>query len=179
MDRNKQTHSSDLLNIPGKNKTLGNMELVPSQTALSHPALSFLIAKLLADQKLTPKQHHQDEDTPMIPPPELRKTFKIDPNNDILSRVQSFLPQLQAANQQLQSVDPSKLDIENVEDDREQYIEMNLGLGVYDTKPLDVESSDENDDDDDGDNTHHDIVIPNTNKDGVKPRIELLDNDHK
>jgi hypothetical protein len=82
MDRNKQTHSSDLLNIPGKNKTLGNMELAPSQTALSHPALSFLIAKLLADQKLTPKQHHQDEDTPMIPPPELRKTFKLDPNND-------------------------------------------------------------------------------------------------
>jgi hypothetical protein len=50
---------------------------------------------------------------------------------------------------------------------------------VYDTKPLDVESSDENDDDDDGGNTHHDIVIPNTNKDGVKPRIELLDNDQK
>ncbi|KAI8338466.1 hypothetical protein BC941DRAFT_422980 [Chlamydoabsidia padenii] len=154
MNQNKQTHSTDLLNIPGKNKTL---------------------AKLLADQKLTPsKRVEQDQDTPMIPPPELRKTFKIDPNNDILSRVQSFLPQLEAANQQLQTMDPAKLDIENVEEDGEQYIEMNLGLGVYDTKPQGTDTTDDEDDD-----TQQEIVIPNGQKDGSKPRIELLNNENK
>ncbi|ORZ19504.1 hypothetical protein BCR42DRAFT_409901 [Absidia repens] len=153
MDRNKQTHSTDLLNIPGKNKTL---------------------AKLLSDQNSTLQQPQQDEDTTMIPPPELRKTFKINPNNDILSRVQSFLPQLQAANQQLDAVDPAKLDIENVDEDSEQYIEMNLGLGVYDTKPT-TTTSDDGDDDNDSDDNDANIVIPSSNNKGPKPSIEFVD----
>ena len=41
----------------------------------------------------------------------------------VLSRVQAFLPQMKEANEQLKHADPSKLDIENV-DDQEQYIEM-------------------------------------------------------
>ncbi|CAO3592787.1 unnamed protein product [Absidia cylindrospora] len=156
MDRSKQTHSTNLLNIPGKNKTL---------------------AKLLSDQNPTLPQPQQDEDTNMIPPPELRKTFKINPTMTvILSRVQSFLPQLQAANQQLDAVDPSKLDIENVDEDSEQYIEMNLGLGVYDTKPT-TTTSDDGDDDDDSDDNDADIVIPSSNNKGPKPSIEFVDND--
>ncbi|KAI8097731.1 uncharacterized protein BX664DRAFT_327128 [Halteromyces radiatus] len=159
-NKNKQSHSTDLLNIPGKNKTL---------------------AKLLStDSK-------QNEDTPMIPPPELRKTFKITPNNDILSRVQSFLPQLQAANQQLQSADLADLDIENVKDDSEQYIEMNLGLGVYETKPQ-TDTSDEDEDDiviphlnnnnnnNNKNNNNSSNEISSRNSKGIKPKIELLDN---
>jgi hypothetical protein len=42
----------------------------------------------------------------------------------VLSRVQAFLPQLKSANEQLEKVDPSKLDIENVEEEDSQYIEM-------------------------------------------------------
>ncbi len=42
----------------------------------------------------------------------------------VLSRVQAFLPQIQQANEQLQSKDVSKLNIENVNENEEQYIEM-------------------------------------------------------
>lgn len=42
----------------------------------------------------------------------------------VLSRVQAFLPQLKSANEQLKAADPKKLDIENVEEESEQYIEM-------------------------------------------------------
>ena len=42
----------------------------------------------------------------------------------VLSRVQSFLPQMQTANEQLRQQDASKLDIENVQEDDGQYIEM-------------------------------------------------------
>ncbi|CAO3634938.1 unnamed protein product [Cunninghamella blakesleeana] len=143
-----KAHSSNLLNIPGKSKT---------------------IAKLLSDQD-------QEKETTTIPPPENRKTFKIEPNNDILSRIQAFLPQIQQANQQLKSVDPKKLDIENIDDDNQQYIEMNLGLGVYDLKPKSSLSDEEDDDDED----HDDIIIPNTSssninyKNSIKPSIEML-----
>lgn len=43
-----------------------------------------------------------------------------------MARLQTFLPELESANRQLEqvvSVDPKKVDIENV-DDSEQYIEM-------------------------------------------------------
>jgi hypothetical protein len=42
----------------------------------------------------------------------------------VLSRVQAFLPQLQNANAELSSIEKEKLDIENVEEDQDQYIEM-------------------------------------------------------
>lgn len=42
----------------------------------------------------------------------------------VLSRVQAFLPQLKNANEQLEKADPSKLDIENVDEEDGQYIEM-------------------------------------------------------
>ncbi|KAJ2493159.1 hypothetical protein IWW37_000809 [Coemansia sp. RSA 2050] len=67
-----------------------------------------------------------------------RKTFRIEPPSDLLSRLHSFLPQIAIANKQLQAdiaEDPRKLDIENVGEDEEQYIEMDLGLGVFDMKP--------------------------------------------
>ncbi|KAJ1667046.1 hypothetical protein EV178_001767 [Coemansia sp. RSA 1646] len=67
-----------------------------------------------------------------------RKTFRVEPPSALLSRLQSFLPQIAEANKKLESEmteDPSKLDIENVEDSSSQYIEMDLGLGVFDMKP--------------------------------------------
>lgn len=44
----------------------------------------------------------------------------------VLSRVQAFLPQLKSANEELSKADPSKLNIENLEDEDERYIEMVL-----------------------------------------------------
>lgn len=128
-------HSDELLNIKGKKK---------------------ILEKLLSDNTT-------NTTIPTIPPPEQRKTFKMDMNNDILSRVQSFLPQLQTANEQLKEKDPSQLDIENVEDSQ-PYIEMNLGLGVYD---MNKESDDEDEE----------MIIPQQKKKGNKPTIEIINKD--
>ncbi|KAJ2396933.1 hypothetical protein GGI05_000895, partial [Coemansia sp. RSA 2603] len=105
-----------------------------------------------------------------VPDPANRKTFRVEAPSDLLSRLQAFLPQIAEANKKLEvdaAEDPSKLDIENVNEDVEQYIEMDLGLGVFDMKPkkdtsdtsdiiigrsdrLDNDSSDNEADSDDG-----------------------------
>ncbi|KAF9026285.1 hypothetical protein BDZ89DRAFT_1161289 [Hymenopellis radicata] len=69
-----------------------------------------------------------------------RKTFAIDPPADLLARV-----------------DPKSVDIEHLADDMGQYIEMNLGLGVFEQHGSDFEmgssssSSSDSEDDDDSD----------------------------
>ncbi|KAG1752443.1 uncharacterized protein EDB91DRAFT_516602 [Suillus paluster] len=84
-----------------------------------------------------------------------RKTFAVDPPSELLTRVRDFLPRLKAENDTLaQRIrdNPSSVDIENIEEDAEQYIEMNLGLGVLETRPKDSDSnsfsSSQSDDDD-------------------------------
>ncbi|KII92996.1 hypothetical protein PLICRDRAFT_35161 [Plicaturopsis crispa FD-325 SS-3] len=78
-----------------------------------------------------------------------RKTHAVDPPSELLSRVQAFLPQLEASNAALAEKlknDPQSIDIENIADDAEQVIEMNLGLGVFEerSKSQDsISSSDE------------------------------------
>ncbi|KAG0070206.1 hypothetical protein BGZ89_001185 [Linnemannia elongata] len=66
-----------------------------------------------------------------------RKTFKVD-KSDLLSRLEDFLPKIKEANAQLDQqlkADPKAVDIENVDEESgEQYIEMDLGLGVFDLK---------------------------------------------
>ncbi|PIA16258.1 hypothetical protein COEREDRAFT_81456 [Coemansia reversa NRRL 1564] len=67
-----------------------------------------------------------------------RKTFRVEPPSNLLSRLNDFLPQIAKANKELKAAvacDPSKVDIENVSPDSTQYIEMDLGLGVFDMKP--------------------------------------------
>ncbi|KAJ1941516.1 hypothetical protein EC988_006738 [Linderina pennispora] len=69
---------------------------------------------------------------------EERKTFRVQPPSDLLSRLQEFLPQIAVANQKLEETaaeDPDKVNIENIGEDEPQYIEMDLGLGVFDMKP--------------------------------------------
>ncbi|KAJ3718629.1 hypothetical protein DFJ43DRAFT_754957 [Lentinula guzmanii] len=64
---------------------------------------------------------------------EERKTWAVDPPSELLSRVQAFLPQIEASNTiltQRAETDPQSVDMEQLEDDSERYIEMNLGLGV-------------------------------------------------
>lgn len=59
---------------------------------------------------------------------------------DLQARLKSFLPQLQQANTELAAKGPG-LSMEDVEDD-EQHIEMNLGLGVLETKGAGAEPGD-------------------------------------
>ncbi|KAF9904790.1 hypothetical protein BX616_001203 [Lobosporangium transversale] len=65
-----------------------------------------------------------------------RKTFRV--QSDLLARLEDFLPKIKEANAQLEQQikqDPKALDIENVDEESgEQYIEMDLGLGVFDLK---------------------------------------------
>ncbi|KAJ7108502.1 hypothetical protein C8R44DRAFT_802876 [Mycena epipterygia] len=56
--------------------------------------------------------------------------------NELLARVQAFLPQLEASNAALAekvAMDPRSVDIENVEGD-DKVIQMNLGLGVFEDR---------------------------------------------
>ncbi|KAJ3799441.1 hypothetical protein GGU11DRAFT_777074 [Lentinula aff. detonsa] len=69
---------------------------------------------------------------------EERKTWAVDPPSELLSRVQAFLPQIEASNTiltQRAETDPQSVDMEQLEDDSERYIEMNLGLGVFNMEP--------------------------------------------
>ncbi|CAO0794613.1 unnamed protein product [Mucor circinelloides] len=100
-----------------------------------------------------------------------KKTFPVG-QSDILSRVQAFLPQLKNANEQLEKADPSKLDIENVDEEDGQYIEMNLGLGVYEEK-----KPGQSDSEDDEDSDEEKLIIPNSTPvdKSKKPSIQMLD----
>ncbi|KAJ8516148.1 hypothetical protein ONZ45_g6496 [Pleurotus djamor] len=59
------------------------------------------------------------------------------PPTELLSRVQAFLPQLEASNallaQKMQD-SPASVDIENITEGTTEYIEMNLGLGVFEQR---------------------------------------------
>ncbi|KAL1939238.1 hypothetical protein VTO73DRAFT_10041 [Trametes versicolor] len=64
-----------------------------------------------------------------------RSTHPAGPPLELLSRIQAFLPELAASNADLlrrAQENPESVDIENVGEDQEQYIEMDLGLGVFD-----------------------------------------------
>ncbi|KAG1906857.1 uncharacterized protein F5891DRAFT_1124842 [Suillus fuscotomentosus] len=72
-----------------------------------------------------------------------RKTYAVDPPSELLARIQDFLPRLKEENDSLSQRirdNPSSVDIENIEEDTEQYIEMNLGLGVLETRLRDSDS---------------------------------------
>ncbi|KAI0764687.1 hypothetical protein C8Q74DRAFT_1283401 [Fomes fomentarius] len=64
-----------------------------------------------------------------------RSTFAVEPPLELLSRIQAFLPELAASNADLlrrARQDPSSVDIESVGAEEGRYIEMNLGVGVFD-----------------------------------------------
>ncbi|KAG2115844.1 uncharacterized protein F5147DRAFT_382424 [Suillus discolor] len=78
-----------------------------------------------------------------------RKTYAVDPPSELLARIQDFLPRLKEENDSLSQRirdNPSSVDIENIEEDAEQYIEMNLGLGVLETRLRDSDSHSDDED---------------------------------
>ncbi|CAO3637684.1 unnamed protein product [Mucor hiemalis] len=140
--------NSDLLNVSGKKKT---------------------VESLIARDANSDKKSIND--IPDILAANDRKTFTVGPSSDILSRVQAFLPQLQKANEQLETANPKTLDIENVEEEDGQYIEMNLGLGVYEEKKPGQSDSEEDDSDDDDEK----LILPNKVDKSNKPSIEMME----
>ncbi|KXN86805.1 hypothetical protein AN958_09601 [Leucoagaricus sp. SymC.cos] len=66
-----------------------------------------------------------------------KTTFPGHPPTELLSRVQAFLPQIQASNEALNQRmqdDPTGVNIEHISEDMTQYIQMDLGLGVFEDK---------------------------------------------
>ncbi|KAH7887472.1 hypothetical protein F5I97DRAFT_1925921 [Phlebopus sp. FC_14] len=63
-----------------------------------------------------------------------RTSYAAEPPSELLARVQAFLPSIKASNEDLAQQDPENLNIENIEEDEERYIEMNLGLGVFESR---------------------------------------------
>ncbi|KAF5352606.1 hypothetical protein D9756_006315 [Leucocoprinus leucothites] len=66
-----------------------------------------------------------------------RSTFPIHPPSDLLARVQAFLPQIQASNETLSQrmqEDPDSVNLEHISESMDQYIQMNLGLGVFEDR---------------------------------------------
>ncbi|THH20181.1 hypothetical protein EW146_g1120 [Bondarzewia mesenterica] len=71
---------------------------------------------------------------PFLPPMSILPMTSLAP---VLSRVQAFLPALEASNSQLFEQarrDPQSVDIEHVSQNESQFIEMNLGLGVFEQR---------------------------------------------
>lgn len=107
---------------------------------------------------------------PALPEFTLTLTPLACPSVLVLARLQDFLPKMKDANEQLDKIvkqDPKAVDIENVDEESgEQYIEMDLGLGVFDMKK---------------DVTEEDIIINPKNAkvddDAVKPNIVMMDLD--
>ncbi|TFK33941.1 hypothetical protein BDQ12DRAFT_614424 [Crucibulum laeve] len=65
-----------------------------------------------------------------------RTTFRVPPT-ELLERAQAFLPQIEASNAALAEKmrrDPHSVDIEHLDEENAQYIEMSLGLGVYEDR---------------------------------------------
>ena len=77
-----------------------------------------------------------DRHQPLIVTVPSRISDTATPSANLKSRLVSFIPQLQQANAEL-ATDPdvAAKRIDTVDDEEEQYIEMNLGLGVLKAKP--------------------------------------------
>ncbi|KAL6244023.1 hypothetical protein RBB50_008892 [Rhinocladiella similis] len=116
------------------------------------------------------EEDEEDLEATALPEPHVPVTT----GDDLRSRLQSFLPQIQNANLALQNAaDVLERRIDNVSDSDEHYIEMNLGLGVLSerreasiavtgvddgsaTSDSDEQNDDAAEDDDKGHNGHND-----------------------
>ncbi|KAH7335482.1 hypothetical protein B0J17DRAFT_670329 [Rhizoctonia solani] len=96
----------------------------------------------------------RSEQTINLPPKSLEelRSASLPVNHDLLSRLEAFLPAMHESTQQLQQQaqsDPSSLDIEHLDPSTQEYIEMNLGLGVYESRPNQSHTTSSSDSDSD------------------------------
>ncbi|KAG1087401.1 hypothetical protein G6F42_020623 [Rhizopus arrhizus] len=164
-----KNHSSDLLNVGGKKKALDDLVNTSNNASKSNKSINDISSMLMdtGDKKTFPVGQ-SDSTLPHSLYPKAHDLIHM----SVLSRVQAFLPQLKNANEQLEKADPSKLDIENVDEEDGQYIEMNLGLGVYEEK-----KPGQSDSEDDEDSDEEKLIIPNSTPvdKSKKPSIQMLD----
>ncbi|RPA95219.1 hypothetical protein L873DRAFT_1557377, partial [Choiromyces venosus 120613-1] len=80
----------------------------------------------------------QNEHAQSPPPAKKQKIAAADTSSDLMSRLNAFLPAMEAANKDLQAEIEAgtveKRNIEALDGEEERYIEMNLGLGVLEEK---------------------------------------------
>ncbi|KAF8705236.1 hypothetical protein RHS03_05557, partial [Rhizoctonia solani] len=100
------------------------------------------------------------EPTISLPPrslEELRNTA-LPINNDLLNRLEAFLPAMHESTQRLQQQvqsDPTSLDIEHLDPSAQEYIEM-ASLGVYESRPVESHTSSSEEDSDSGSSSSSD-----------------------
>ncbi|CAG8795713.1 36484_t:CDS:2, partial [Gigaspora margarita] len=72
------------------------------------------------------------------------KTFPLEPPANLYSKVAEFLPCIASKNKQLAKEDPTRINIEHIEEDTEYVIEWDIGVGVFEhVKELSEELSED------------------------------------
>ncbi|KAL0263573.1 hypothetical protein SLS55_002554 [Diplodia seriata] len=107
------------------------------------------------DEEDTPMDTDEITSLPLPPDPETRRRIyqrQAPPSSSLGDRLKAFLPQLAAANEELErdraAGKLAAMSLENVGEDDDNYIEMNLGLGVLKERdPNKMESDSESDED--------------------------------
>ncbi|KAJ1980637.1 hypothetical protein H4R33_005422 [Dimargaris cristalligena] len=120
-----------LLEVPDSLQTLATkLTISPKKSPPAEP-------ELVPDRSGSQIPSTKPPSAPVRSLEEIRNSFKMDKPSPLLERIQAFLPQLQDANRDLERILSQKsasVDIEDVPSDQENYIEMNLGLGVFEPK---------------------------------------------
>ncbi|CAE6468347.1 unnamed protein product [Rhizoctonia solani] len=121
------------------------------------------------------------EQTISLPPRSLEelRNAPLPINHDLLDRLDAFLPAMHESTQQLQQQaqsDPSSLDIEHLSPSAQEYIEMNLGLGVYESRPnthttSDSDSDSSTDSDSDSDSSSDSDSDSGSSSDDQRPDV--------
>ncbi|CAE6457178.1 unnamed protein product [Rhizoctonia solani] len=128
---------------------MDNKDKKPSLLEFQDPQTrSSRVEELLASTPSRPEQ------TITLPPRSLDelRNAPLPVNHNLLNRLEAFLPAMHESTQQLQQQaqsDPSSLDIEHLDPSAQEYIEMNLGLGVYESRPNPYTSYSDSDSDSD------------------------------
>jgi len=109
------------------------------------------IERLLAAQASgsTPKQAVRADGVPTFPGSNAQPPFRMEAPSALLARLEAFLPQIRKANDEL---DAASANIENGSDGQGRYIEMSLGLGVFEQRPSGPSRPSAEDDDGDAKN---------------------------
>ncbi|PSR72591.1 hypothetical protein PHLCEN_2v11584 [Hermanssonia centrifuga] len=128
---------SDILNDPstGKIRAVEKLEVEDEEKRQQrmHDMFMQLDGKLQTQARETPRTFDFGD----------RTTFLVEPPIELLSRVQAFLPQFAASNAEIAlraKDDPESVDIEKLGNES-SYIQMNLGLGVFEERKTAAGSS--------------------------------------
>ncbi|KAF8838641.1 hypothetical protein BDN67DRAFT_971286 [Paxillus ammoniavirescens] len=105
------------------------------------------------------------------------KPGPIPPPSELLARVQAFLPTIEASNEALAQKNPEDIDIENVAEHEERYIEMNLGLGVFESKRPKTGSGSEDASSSEESESHSSSDVNSESSSGSEPNCDTDDDE--